>query len=181
MKRKVTLLFKIFISTIRLFLTSLLSFGRVQWKFPVSISLKSKLQVNNKGKIGLGYRSEIEEYTNICSRSGKVTINNHVYINRNGTIICHEGITIGEGTTIGPNIVIYDHDHDFRSSERGKFKSAPIVIGKNVWIGANVTILKGVTVGDNAVIGAGCIITKDIPESVIVSMQNNLRVVEIKQ
>ena len=179
MRRKLSLLIKIFHSTIRLPLISLCNFGKIKWKFSAAISIVSSVQASGASKLILGRRCEIEENTKICVRNGKVEIGDRVYINRNGTIVCHEGITIGDGTTIGPNVVIYDHDHDFRQG-KNKFISSAITIGKNVWIGANVTILKGVTIADNAIIGAGCVITKNVPNNVVVVNNIEQRFIEVK-
>lgn len=77
-------------------------------------------------------------------------------------------VTIGDDTIIGPGLCVMAGDHEFRrpgisfrDSPRGN--NEPVVICRNVWIGARVTILKGVTVGDAAVIGAGAVVTNDIP------------------
>lgn len=137
------------------------------------------IQAHGSGKILLGSRCEIERNTKIFAASGEIDIGNRVYINRNGIIVSHKTIKIGEGTTMGPNVVIYDHDHDFR--DKKGFVSAPIIIGNNVWIGSNVIILKGVTIGDNSVIGAGCVITKDIPENVVVVNSTQHYIKEIKR
>lgn len=77
------------------------------------------------------------------------------------------GIYIGEGTQIGHNTVFATLNHGFLPEERLDLIPRSIHIGKNVWIGANCTILSGVTIGDNAVIGAGSVVTKDIPENMI--------------
>lgn len=83
-----------------------------------------------------------------------------------GTVIgCFDAITIGDNVKCGANTLITDgdwHAEDPRSS-----KPRPIRIGNNVWLGVNVTVMKGVTIGDNALIGAGSIVTKDIPANVI--------------
>ncbi|MFS0620661.1 acyltransferase [Priestia megaterium] len=181
MRKKVALLIKICHSTIRLPFIKLGNFGGIKCGFPVALSINSVIQSNKKAKIILGSRCDIEENTKISARSGKIEIGERVYINRNGTIVCHEAITIGEGTTFGPNIVIYDHDHDFRNAKKGRFKSAPITIGKNVWVGASTIILKGVTIGDNAVIGAGCVITKDVPDNVVVINDTQQKIMELKK
>ena len=86
-------------------------------------------------------------------------IGNSCFINRNCMIVAHEKIEIGDGTTIGPNVCIYDHDHD----GEGGYKTKPVIIGKNVWIGAGCILLKGINIGDNAVKGAGTIVTTSIP------------------
>lgn len=78
-------------------------------------------------------------------------------------------IRIGAHCFIGPNCGMYTASHPLLAEERnrGLEKAAPIVIGDNVWIGADVTILPGVTVGSNTVIGAKSVVTKDIPPNVI--------------
>ena len=80
-------------------------------------------------------------------------------------VICRESISIGDGTTIGPHTCIYDHDHG--REEGALYKTAPVTIRKNVWIGAGCIILKGVTIGDNSIIAAGSIVTKDVPADTI--------------
>lgn len=98
--------------------------------------------------------------------SGKLTIGNGVFFNNNCSITCLNEITIADSVSIGNNVVIVDHDHDFRNADGG-FKSCPISIGSKVWIGANVTVLKGVNIGDNSVIAAGSVVTKDIPANTV--------------
>lgn len=100
---------------------------------------------------------------NRCSlriRKGSVlNIGSNVSFNNNCTLTCRGKISIGDDTNIGPNCAIFDHDHDYRSSNRkGNYKVGSIAIGKNVWIGANVTILKDSAIGDNCVIGAGSVV-----------------------
>ena len=93
---------------------------------------------------------------------GKIFIEERVFMNNRTQIVAKEAISIGKETTIGPNVMIYDHDHAI--GKKNEYVSAPIVIGKNVWIGAGAIILKGVRIGDHAVVAAGAIVTNDIPE-----------------
>lgn len=83
-----------------------------------------------------------------------------VFINYNCQITCSKEISIGEGTCIGPNVVIFDTDFH---SVGGKNPSESIVIGKNVWIGEGCKILKGVSIGHGCVIACGSVVTHDIP------------------
>ena len=77
------------------------------------------------------------------------------------------GITIGDGAFIGHNVVIATLNHDFDPKERSTTHPSKVVIGKNVWIGANATVVPGVTIGDNSIIAAGAVVTKDVPPNVI--------------
>lgn len=84
------------------------------------------------------------------------------YINHGLNLSCFEEISIGHHVAISENVTIRDSDnHSLGGSE--KPHTQPVKIGNQVWIGLNVTILKGVTVGDGAVIGAGSLVTSDIP------------------
>ena len=88
-------------------------------------------------------------------------------MNYNSTITCFDHIEIGEGVCIAENVVIRDSDNHTIIRE-GYRQTAPIKIGKHVWIGVNCTILKGVTIGGGAVIAAGAGVTKDVPPHALV-------------
>jgi len=87
------------------------------------------------------------------------------YINRNATIVCSKSITIGDNVAIAQNVIIRDSDiHTIiDEEERERPNMLPIKIGSHVWIGTNSIILKGVEIGDNSVIAAGSVVTKNIP------------------
>lgn len=106
-------------------------------------------------------------YLNVTDH-GKLYIDNNCFFNRNCSIHCHNEIKIGENTIFGENVQIYDHDHKFNTTTTGiqnGYVTAPIHIGKNCWIGANVTILKGSIIGDNCLIAAGSIVKGIIPNN----------------
>lgn len=96
-----------------------------------------------------------------------ITICKNVFINSGCRFQDQGGITIGDGALIGHNAVLATLNHDFSPTKRGNLHPAPIVIGKNVWLGANVTVISGVTIGDNSVIAAGAVVTKDVPGNVV--------------
>lgn len=106
-------------------------------------------------------------------------INKNVFLNNNCSINCLENIEIGENTILGEGIKIYDHNHKYRFDrqlvvEILEFTTGPVSIGKNCWLGSNVTILKGVTIGDNCIIGAHCLIYKSIPPNTVVKHKEEL-------
>jgi len=91
------------------------------------------------------------------------------FLNHNAYLMDGGGITIGHHCFIGPNCGMYTAIHAAIAEERnqGLEKALPIVIGDNCWIGGDVTILPGVTIGSNTIIGAKSVVTKDIPDGVI--------------
>ncbi len=93
----------------------------------------------------------------------------NVYVNFNATFVDDANIYIGDNTMLGPNVVIATAGHPINPElrERVTQYNAEVHIGKNVWLGAGVVVLPGVTIGDNSVIGAGSIVTKDIPANVV--------------
>ncbi len=98
-------------------------------------------------------------------KNAELSIGKGVFVNYNTIISSRKKIVIGDGTCIGPNVVIYDHDHNI--SEKGKYITDDVVIEGNVWIGANVVILKGVHIGMNSVVAAGSVVSKNIPNNVV--------------
>ncbi len=91
----------------------------------------------------------------------------NVFINAGCKFQDQGGIYIGDGALIGHNMVLATLNHGLLPEERHDLIPKPIHIGRNVWIGSNSTVLPGVTIGDNAVIGAGSVVTKDIPANMI--------------
>lgn len=98
-----------------------------------------------------------------------ITIGKNVFFNTGCTFQDRGGIFIDDETQIGQNVVLCTLNHGIAPEKRNITYPLPIVIGKNVWIGANVTIVPGVTVGENAIIAAGAVVTKDVPENVVVA------------
>lgn len=98
-----------------------------------------------------------------------VHFGNHVYANFNLTFIDDTHIYIGSHTMIGPGVIIATAGHPVLPilREQEYQYNAPIHIGSNCWLGAGVIVLPGVTIGDNTVIGAGSVVTKDIPSDVV--------------
>jgi acetyltransferase-like isoleucine patch superfamily enzyme len=98
-----------------------------------------------------------------------ITIGKNVFFNTGCTFQDRGGITIDDGEQIGQNVVLSTLNHGIVPDKRGITYPFPIVIGKNVWISANATVVPGVTVGDNAIIAAGAVVTKDVPANAVVA------------
>ncbi len=102
----------------------------------------------------------------------RLMIRKGVYINRFTMIDASQRIEIGEDAMIGPLCYITDHDHGRETAmpiNKQPLQGQPVRIGRNVWLGAHVVVLKGVTIGDGAVIGAGAVVTKDVPPGATVA------------
>lgn len=93
----------------------------------------------------------------------------NIYANFNLTLVDDTHIYVGDYTMFGPNVTVATAGHpiDPALREQGYQYNAPVRIGKNCWIGTGVTIVPGITIGDNVVVGAGSVVTKDLPDSVV--------------
>lgn len=100
-----------------------------------------------------------------CDYGYNIRLGRNVFLNFNCIVLDVCGVDIGDGTQIGPGVQILTADHPRNAAERaaGIEFGRPIVIGFNVWIGGGALILPGVTIGDDAIIGAGAVVTRDVP------------------
>jgi len=113
------------------------------------------------------------------SDDARIAIGASVYINRQTIIAAEELIEIGDGCMIGPFCYLTDHDHTFgpgTAPAAGPLISQPVRIERRCWLGAHVTVLKGVTIGAGTVVGAGSVVTKSLPAGVV-AVGNPARVV----
>jgi acetyltransferase-like isoleucine patch superfamily enzyme len=98
-----------------------------------------------------------------------INIGKNVFFNTGCSFQDRGGISIGDGTMIGMNVTIATLNHGLPLETRNVTYPSPVIIGKNVWIGSNATILPGVTIGDNSVVAAGAVVTKDVQENTVVA------------
>jgi acetyltransferase-like isoleucine patch superfamily enzyme len=98
-----------------------------------------------------------------------IRVGRNVFINQNCTMYDLGGIDIADDVMIGPNVSVITSGHPIEPSQRrAGVTAAPVVIERNVWIAAGVTIIGGVTVGENSVVAAGSVVTRDVPSNTLV-------------
>lgn len=149
------------------------------WQY--GIATDTELNASDCGNIKFGFISTMTN-VHLVAVGGNLEIGHHCGFNRNDIVICRHSVKIGDGTTMGPNVCIYDHDHVF--GEDGMvsgFNCSPIVIGKNVWLGAGVIVLRGTTIGDNCVIGAGTVVKGNIPSNSLVTSGREMIIVPLEK
>ena len=119
------------------------------------------------GAVGEGCYIEAPYHANWGGKN--VYMGNHVYANFNLTLVDDANIYIGNDVMFAPNVVVATAGHPLNPTlrEKGYQYNQEVRIGNNVWVGANATILPGVTIGDNTVIGAGAVVSRDLPPNVL--------------
>ena len=132
------------------------------------VSPFSEITMDKGAHLSIGKRFKMRDGAKIRVRKGAICIiGDNSSVNSNNMIACRERIEVGNNVMFSPNVQIYDHDHDFKTAggiKDGKYKTAPVKIGNNVWIGANTVILRGTEIGDNCVIGAGSVVKGEYKE-----------------
>ena len=105
-----------------------------------------------------------------CDNGKNIRVGGNFLANYNVTILDIAPVTIGDYVMIGPNTLITTVNHPLSPAGRRRHlgQAKPVVIGRDVWIGGNCTILPGVTIGNNAVIAAGAVVTRDVPDNCVV-------------
>lgn len=106
-----------------------------------------------------------------CDYGSQISVGARVFLNFNCVILDVAAVAIGEGTQIGPAVQIYaaDHPRDPEQRRGGLEFGRPVRIGGNVWIGGGAIILPGVSIGDDAIVGAGSVVTRDVPAGATVA------------
>lgn len=144
-------------------------------RLPLSVRLQGRALLAGRGQVVLGERLRLNGSTVrlelVAHRGGRIEIGDGTFINYGVSISAHELVSIGRDCNIGQYTIINDNDyHDIEDKFRTP-PSQPVVIEDRVWLGARVIVLKGVRIGADAVIGAGSVVTRDIPpRSIAVGM-----------
>jgi len=137
----------------------------------IAISPLAEISIRRGGQLCIQKGFRARSGSRIRSwKTGELRIGRNVSVNHGCIIQCRKYIRIGNDVQFSPNVLIYDHDHDYRADggvSSMKYIESSVIIGNNVWIGANSTILRGTTIGDNCVIAAGSIVRGDIPNDTL--------------
>ena len=143
---------------------------------PSKIEERKELMRQILGKTGNQF---LIEQPFICDYGYNIEIGENFYSNHNLVILDANKVKFGNNVFVAPNCGFYTAGHplDYEARNKGLEYAKPIEVGNNVWIGGNVVVLPGVSVGDNVVIGAGSIVTKDIPSN-SVAVGNPCRVIK---
>ena len=133
--------------------------GRIEWP-------------NRPYCVSLGNGAMLDHGITLLATSdrARIVIGAGVYINRHTILDAEELIELGDETMLGPGCYLTDHDHAFSKDTApaaGPLIVEPTIIGKRCWLGAHVTVLKGVTIGEGTVVGAGSVVTKSLPAGVL--------------
>lgn len=165
-------------------LSVICSWLRCQWahlshagvKFGMRIRLEGdvKLHVTDGGRLYLEDEVFISRGTSLTVQQGSVNIGKRTFIGAWVTLVSKEKIVIGNDCLIAERVTVRDQDHEIHGQSQllirlSGVRVAPISIGNDVWIGAGAAVLKGVTIGDGAVVAANAVVTRDVPERAIVA------------
>lgn len=134
---------------------------------PTEIEKRTKMLKEMFAEIGENCYIEPPLHTNFGGHH--VHFGKNIYANFNLTLVDDTHIYVGDYTMFGPNVTVATAGHPIlpRLRQEGYQYNAPVHIGKNCWLGAGVIIVPGITIGDNVVIGAGSVVTKDLPSNVV--------------
>lgn len=160
-------------------------YGRIKAENPNNINIGDGswidgLIVVGPGKVVISKKCIIRDlFIETNTESALIFIGEGVYIGRHVHFICASRISIGQNALIAPKVILVDNDHEVISGALYKntnLQSEPIDVGSNVWLAANVTVLKGVSIAENTIVGANSLVLKDISANKICA-GNPLRVI----
>lgn len=140
------------------------------------------LRIFNQGQIQIGRNTEFAHGCDFeVHGTGKLSIGAKTYFNRYCMISAHQKVQVGANCMFGPGVKIFDNNHRFSKEEgvSSSLKTDEIVIGDDCWIASDVIILKGTHIGNHCVIGAGCIVSGEIPSGSLVKCNQTLKITPI--
>lgn len=139
--------------------------GKCKMPWVQALGHHTELHVKD-GKASFGKEQVTRGNAVFRVEGGELSVGDKCFFNQNVSITCKKKIVIGERCQIANNVVIVDHDHA-GCENWGSYVETPVIIGNDVWIGAGAVILRGTTIGDKAVIGAGSIVKGEVPAGAV--------------
>lgn len=133
------------------------------WDGAAEIGRRCRFTLSGGGRVQVGDGAAFAEGTHIYARGGSLHIGARSYVGHGAILAAQDSITIGNDVLIAEYVTIRDQDHVPPGPDAGGFLTAPIEIGDHVWLGAKVTVTRGVKIGARSVIAAGAVVTHDIP------------------
>ena len=144
------------------------------------ISPLAEITFDRGGELHIGKGFKMRDGAKLRVRKGAVCrMGRNVSLGSFNVINCQLGISIGDNVILSPNVQIYDHDHDYSCEggvAAGKYITAPVEIGSNVWIGANCVILRGAKIGDNCVIGANSVVKGEVSANAVMYQERSTKI-----
>lgn len=121
------------------------------------------LEIPPDGCVQIGTRNQNRGTLHlVCGESGHLQLGSHIFYNTGSSITSLGHIKIGDYCKFGNNLVIVDHDHNYKDGKE-EYRIGEVIIGERVWVGANCTILRGTHIGDDCVIAAGSVVKGEVP------------------
>lgn len=158
-------------SVLRAYMVKAFYFGKISLPKTSMIGRRCGVYIKNAGTIKCQGRIIVNDDVMIYSR-GELTLGDNFGINSYSRIVTHEKIEIGNNVTIGQMVSILDHDHNYIVQDGNMgldgYQTTPVKVGNNVWIGDKSTVLRGVSIGNNVVVGANTLVNKDVPDNCVI-------------
>ena len=129
------------------------------------------LRASEGGRIDVGDRTALAKGASLFSNRGTLRVGRRGHIGIGAVIVARESVVIGDDVLIAEYVSIRDQDHDIEGAAAANvsgYRTAPVTIGNDVWIGAKATVLRGVMIGDRAVVAAGAVVNRDVASGTIV-------------
>jgi acetyltransferase-like isoleucine patch superfamily enzyme len=138
------------------------------------VRLGARCRIDRPWCVSMGRRVSLEDfvYLKVVDDNARLDLGDFVFIGRGAEFDVIQSVSVGDHTVIAPGCFVTDHNHGISSTERidqQRGVASPVVIGGDVWLGAYVVVVAGVKIGDGAVVGAGSVVTRDVPPMAIVA------------
>lgn len=156
--------------------------GRLSMPMVQSLGPGCAFRVSKDANLVVGKETVSRGNLTLRAEKGTLKVGDKCFFNSNCSITALDEITIGDRCQFANNIVVVDHDHDYRGGW-GKYRTKPVRIGSDVWIGANCVILKGADIGDHCVIAAGSVVSGKVEPGTVLyqKRENEYRTFQIKE